>query len=235
MKEEIEEIKSLIGQTNKVSSDHNSQNNVVHEIRMEHASFVKQLEAELKDIRGLKRDETIEELKEIKESISRTKSCSKNSATSEDISNIVEEFRKERAAFMKSITSELQSIKRAIAEKERHYSPNTKSQDPKKEEWAQSCQANDTMMNRGTDDTTKNSKAKDDDPHYQFEPGDNIEIITYLGKGKSALFPGVVSEVKPNDLYDLVRFDKSTIMRDVKREHFRKYQGERYLTCTHSV
>lgn len=74
------------------------------------------------------------------------------------------------------------------------------------------------------------------DPHYQFELGDNIEIITYLGKGKSALFPGVVSEVKPkNDLYDLVRFDKSTIMRDVKQEHFQKYQGERYLTFTHSV
>ena len=131
---------------------------------MEHASFVKHLEAELKDIRGLKRDETIEELKEIKEYISRTKSCSKTSATSEDISNIVEEFRKERAAFMKSITSELQSIKRAIAEKERNCSPDIKSQDPKKEEWAQFCQANDTMMNRGTDDTTKNSKAKDDDP-----------------------------------------------------------------------
>ena len=73
------------------------------------------------------------------------------------------------------------------------------------------------------------------DPHYQFELGDNIEIITYLGKGKSALFPGVVSEVKPkNDLYDLVRFDKSTIMEMSSKNIFKSIKV-RDILLLHTV
>jgi len=196
----LKEIKGLVVEgddCHKICSDHVS--NWMNEIRGEHSAFKKTLELELKAVKGFIKSEIIEKKKQ--QSFGQEGKA--NHPTKENSDSCTRK--------------DTDGAKFALDE--------NRVAGDSQEEGKEKEQSTDR------DATNQSDAVKSDAVDFallRLEPGFNIEMEEVQEDGKTALFPCVIADVNDGGgqgiTYDVVKFESSIIIKDVKREQFRKYQ-----------